>query len=839
MLDPTRLRNILSQQKLLLTQLEKETNVIFNTDSAKENAILKKELEQLKQTLAKKTEKLKTVSEQNATLKNALFEQVYSEKISILSTARKKNDAYFKATEGAELNKLAALEKNLQARTKQLKAQLEMYSCTAHDEILNELNALSGEAAIAVTEAKAEAARLSGAFTAYSEEQFDALKKEQITDDVVAAIGKKNNFEAFIGGNLINKVGIVFIILGIITVSQLTFLHLPDTLRGVVMFAISGLLLLGGELLNRRKPNIFSLGVTSGGVAGLYASLSISYFMLEIIAMMPALLLCLMITAVAFVLSTRYSSQTIAAFALIGGYIPIISISDSIVLTYSAMVYFVILNLLALMLSSHKNWKISMFIGFVLNLMGTVYIVSHMHTLWRSGQANPAMFVIIYILFAFAIYTVIPILSSYRTKIAFAMPDVILLGLNTVISALILYSALLMFNLDDYTGVMALAFAVIYIGLGWYMERLFASERKTIALFYLTGLTFVVLVVPMQFGTMWLSLGWLVQAVSLTCYGILTDEKRFKKIGFIIGGLCLAAFIAFDVIGFGRLFAYKYFAVTAGSIMVLYALAYKKSLSHIGERILKYAVLINGWFYCLYAVNLSSGFIRNQLFDTPFNPWFLLGAMSITVTFLFAALLPRIPIIASRGTKILSVCLSVIGMLMLMGHLQFDSIVRGTPPFGIMLIATIVLIALCALALLTMYNVLMFFTLERGRSVEWLPLSVSAYFLVILTQTLVAQYGLAVTSMFLSIIFVVAALAWIVYGFIKRFAYMRRFGLALSIMAVAKLFLVDLPVLTDGHRIVSYFAFGATLLGISFVYQYFSKRLALKVDDIEEAASDE
>jgi uncharacterized membrane protein len=42
---------------------------------------------------------------------------------------------------------------------------------------------------------------------------------------------------------------------------------------------------------------------------------------------------------------------------------------------------------------------------------------------------------------------------------------------------------------------------------------------------------------------------------------------------------------------------------------------------------------------------------------------------------------------------------------------------------------------------------------------------------------------------------------------------------------MAKLFLLDLSILSEGYRIISYFAFGIVLIAISFVYQYFSKRL--------------
>ena len=837
--DLNQLRSIVAQQKKLVAELEQEATVLMNADLTKENEALKKELQESKRSLAEQSQKLKTTREQNASLKNALFEQVYSEKTRILDRASTKNDIYFKAEVRGELNRLSQLDRRLQDKAKQLKEQLKKYDSDQFSELFGKLDELTAQANAALIQAKVEAETSSGAYTASSKEQFEALKSEQITDEVVEAVGKKNNLEAFVGGNLINKAGIVFLILGIITVSQLTFMYLPETFRAIIMFAISGVFLIGGEFLNRKKANIFSLGITSIGVAGLYISLSVSYFVFEIVAMIPALLLCILITVGAFVLSRRYNSQTIASFALVGGYIPLISISDNLVLIYSAMVYFIVLNLLALSMSFYKNWKISMFVGFILNVFGTLYIVMSLSNLsLRFGwnNASPEMFIAIaYILLAFAVYTCIPIISNHRTKIPFRRSDVVILSLNTVLSALILYGTLMMFGLDALTGIMAIVFAVIYVGLGRFMERFFAVEKRTTALFYITGLTFVVLVIPLQFGVEWLSLGWLAQAVSLICYGIVAGEKRFKKAGIIIGGLCLIAFLLFDVpFHTDALFPYKYLAITVGSIAVLAALAYKKSLAHIGEKVYKYVVIGNAWFYSMYLVSRFDYFLHTQMQGVPLNPDFLLSAMTITVTFLFVAIVPRVPLLMDQGVKIMMIGISILGILALWGTNHAFSIVYGEASIGVMITATAILIALCALAILALRNVFMFFVLEKGLSVEWLPFGLSAFFLITLTQNLVTQYHLAITSMVISIVFVAAAFAWIIYGFVKRFAFMRRFGLGLSVVAVAKLFLIDLPDLTPAYRIVSYFAFGITLLGISFVYQYFSKRLAPKIQEEDE-----
>jgi hypothetical protein len=47
-----------------------------------------------------------------------------------------------------------------------------------------------------------------------------------------------------------------------------------------------------------------------------------------------------------------------------------------------------------------------------------------------------------------------------------------------------------------------------------------------------------------------------------------------------------------------------------------------------------------------------------------------------------------------------------------------------------------------------------------------------------------------------------------------------------------------LATLTSGYRVVSYFALGTTLIAISFLYQYFSKRLELKEETTFENKND-
>jgi len=834
MYDPKKLQEILSQQKYVMAQLEQEANAILNADLTKENEKLKNDLALLQADFSAQSEKLRAATTQNTEIKNALYEQIFNEKIAVLDRSQQKNAIFFGAHSSDEFNRLTRLQLNLQKRSHEIKERITKYSIDNSSELIEKFNDLSAQVDVSIEQAKAELLQAYEEHAAYSKEKYDELKNEQITDYIVASVSRKNNFEAFIGGNLLNKAGIVFIILGIIAISQIVVTQMPDTLRAAIMFAVAGLFLVGGEILNRRKANIFSLGVTSAGIAGLYVSLGISYFAFGVIGLIPAAVVCVLISAVAFVLSTRYNSQTIAAFALIGGYIPIIIgvMEETAVVVFSVMGYAVVLNLFNLALSFYKKWRITMFVGFGFNVISTMIILFALDSLWHRSNAGSisvySVLAILYVIFVFAVYNLVPMIGSYKNKLAFGNADVTLLAINTVISAIFIFSVLGVFGLSRFHGLAAIVFAVIYIALCKIMGRFFASEVHTKMLFYITGLTFVVLVVPFQFGVQWWSLGWLVQGVLMACYGILADAKTIRRTGFIIGGLCLAVFVMYELPMYADNFIFRYLAITLGSVLVLAAFIYKRQVEDV-VRAYKYAVLINIWIYAVYVTYTVMEIFSEPLRGTSFSYYFLMNAAMIVLAFLFAAALMYLPIIRDKGTRIISICVAIFGIGYLMFGIGVEQVVERGSSVGLVVVATIILCVLCGFAILAMRSVLMFFVMEVRMPVEWLPFGVSAFFLVLLTQSLIVQYRIDFTSMVFSIIYVVAALAWIIFGFVKRYMFMRRFGLVLTILAVGKLFLVDLQQLTDASRIVSFFAFGATLLGISFVYQYFSKHFAVKL----------
>lgn len=835
------LKSVLIKQKEVLSSLEIEIINIETSDLLVENKSLKTELEKNQAFLEKeKSDNLK-ISEENKKLKNALYEQFYNEKIQILNVVNRKMDVYYKSNIQGEVNRLTSLETSVKNQIDEIVNALKANRVGIENEIYKELEELRNQLNIKITLAREELARQTGAFSKNRVEELAKLKQETITEEEIKARVKQNNIESFIGLNIINKLGVLLLFIGVIAGSQFTYTKLPDTLKGIFAFTFGIVLLISGELLNRKKPNVFSLGITSGGIAVLYAAIGLSFFKFRILDMYPALGLCVLITSVAFVLSQRYNSQTISTFAMIGGYLPLFSIAGNKTIVYGAMVYFVILNMLALIISVNKKWTATAYVGFVLNVIGSLYICDSMVSLRFSKSTFfiDDFITILYIIFAFIIYTLIPVMGSFRKKLSFKNADIVLMSLNTVISTLLLYLMFYIFKLSDFTGLLAIAFAIVYLALGRFVENSMPKEQKARALFYITGLTFIVLIIPFQFGKAWLSLGWLVEGITLLSYGIYKELKDFKKAGVIVSLLCFAAFIFFDVSNFSNsLFVYKYLAMTAGSIIVLKSLMYKKNLS--GEAILmfKYATSINVWIFLLYITgNKLSAYLSKLLTNSSLNLDYLTIAAMILVSFLTAYIIPRIRILCDNVMKVISVVIYSSALLALF-FLNLNSPVRGhlhAVTVAVSIIGTVELVVIAILAILALRDLILFFVMEGNLGIEWCPLIISFYFVVILTQNLIIQYGLGFNNAVISIIYLITALIWITFGFIKRYAFIRRFGLGLSILSVAKLFIIDLSFLSSGYRIVSYFVFGVMLIAISFIYQYFSKR----IDSIGEVMPDD
>lgn len=830
-----KLHKLKEDQKNLLSKYESLVTEYDSVDVINENSELKREVDDKKKRLKDLEKKYSKAISENQHLRVSLQEQILDEKLNILKISQQKLNTYFQDQSNSSQNKLVAFEK----KTKQQILQMQNRASKQLDEdktiLLEQLEhvelVLQEKIRIQREQLKHEELSLSSYITSQTEE----LASDEVSEEMLKKRMKQNQIEMKIGLNWLNKIGIILILFGVAAASKYTYsTWFNDYLKGISFFILGALLLAGGEWSYRKIKNVFATGLLGGGISVLYGAVFYSYFQLNIINMNVGILLSIMITLTAIVLSLRYHSKTICSLGLIGGYLPLFSFIFAFGLEgnsfYAAMVYLLLLNASIVFISFWKSWSIVHYISFFLHVPSIFYLAYH---------APSETISILYTLLAFLMYLVVTLAYPFKYKIALLKMDVAFLGLNTLFSCFILYFLFDKAGLNDYRGLLALAFSLVYVGLGQLINKVMRNEKYTMILFYSTSLTFAVLMIPFQFGVQWLALGWLIEGIILVIYGFKNRIKSMELAGWGIFLLCIGVFYFFDAFQIHQLYAtavpffdFKYFAVMLGMVLVtLFYLIEQKKTQHgtspfVRDKInyFKYFTMINLWFYFLYTSwKIYDHWIQYNFYHFDFYKLILTAFITIGLAYT----LKKVTLLYDKVVGYFSLFLYVIGysiclvITVSMPLLRPDYVDNSYLDY----FALFILISYNLFVLISVRELLIGVIKEKYKNIEWAPAILSLYLLGLITAFLIVQFRLGDVNLLFSFIYLLLAISYILYGFRKKYTLVRRIGLGLAILSTTKLFIYDLSFLDTGSKIIAYFCFGVILLGISFIYQKISNKM--------------
>ncbi len=833
-----RLDDLVSHQKEVLKQYEELVQELNLNDSLNENIALRKEINNYNKLIEALKEEQAELLNENMNLKVSLKEQVINEKTSILNGSKKKIELYFKNEANKTINKLESLEatakhkldriikiaeKELNEERKETVLQIEKYKAELEQKVnLQKENLISEKENIFVG----------------LKREYDELKNEGISNEVLEAKKKYNDIEVKIGLSWINKAGIIILLLGIATAMKYTYsTWFNDYLKAASGFLFGTVMLAVGEWFNRKDKNIFALGLSGGGIGILYSCVFSSYFILNILSMPISIAVSILITAVSLVLALRYHSLTICGISLIGGYLPFFSyvFAEGLLGSqiYIAMGYLLILNVLVLGICLKRKWIYINYLSFLLNMPCLVYL---------AFESPNKIISISYGILIFIIYLAITLLYPIKEKIKLKKMDLVLLGLNTIMNSFLVYELFEIAGYDSYKGLLALIYAVIYLLLGQFIYKSASQEKSTQALFYITAITFCILMIPFQFGIEWASLGWLIEAILIISYAVRKNAVKMEWAGWIILGLCFVDFMFLDFpwLAFEKNIIIKYTMVTLGLIYVLACYLkqlYGRELSKYTKKgrfltYYKYFAIINTWVYLIRVTSI--------LWDKYYNILGYYGfyyTVSIAfITSLFAYGISKVKVIQDKVVTGIAIVFYILVDLLGMG-MNFSRVGESLNTVS-RVIPVIILIAYDIFVFFSVKDLILKLIKKKGMSLEIYPISLAVYILGIPTLLLVKQFNISNINLVISIFFVVMSFAYITYGFRKKFVLIRRFGLGLSIFSTGKLFIFDLAFLNTVGKIVAYFCFGLVLIGISFIYHKLKTSIEDEGDNEHEKNSD-
>ncbi|MEO8590575.1 MAG: DUF2339 domain-containing protein [Flavobacteriales bacterium] len=664
------------------------------------------------------------------------------------------------------------------------------------------------------------------------------------------------DLEKFIGENLINKIGIAVLVIGIGLLMRYAIGKglISETARTLIGLAAGGILIFFAHRL-RESFRAFSSVLVGGGLAVLYFSIAIAYQQYtDVIAQTPAFLVMVGITGLGVLLTLAYDRKELAVIALLGGFASPFMASNGDGNFRVLFTYILVLDIGMLVLANFKKWHVINILSFVLTLLlfGGWSIVSY-----TDLQPRPYAMAFVFASAFFLVFFLMNLRYNLRHRQAFGVLDHMLLLVNTAA-----YYAAGMHLLSDsplrITGLFTVSIGLFYLVFALYFHKKEGIPRPLKLLLIGLVLTFISLAAPVQLEGSHITLFWAAEAVLLLWFAQRTDLRLVERGSVLVMTLMLGSLWMDLVHVYGwsaaetmtPLFNKGWITgmVCVLSLAGMTLLLRRREASHglllgLTAGVMRKVTVVLA-VVVLYLANLLE--LRYQLGRIVDGPVMAMALMGYSLLFLLVLdLLTRsVP----RGFRAaIAALFTITALVYITGFYQSSSSAlwyllekqgaRGFFPAHYAALALMVM-ALVRMAMLAREHV------ER-RTGGWNVYlwAISVFVVVFASQELdhvmlLARQpaGFAFSDALRDarrigypILWGVGSFLFMWYGMRQRMRMMRVIALSLFGITLLKLFIFDLGSLSEGGRVAAFIFLGALLLVVSFMYQ---KLKGLLMEDV-------
>lgn len=344
------------------------------------------------------------------------------------------------------------------------------------------------------------------------------------------------DIETFVGENLISKLGILVLLIGIgIGVKYSIDNNLISPLMRIVLGYVAGAGLLGVGWKLKEKYEQFSAVLVSGAFAAMYFITYFAYTLYDLFPQTIAFALMIAFTVATVGMALAYDRQVIAYIGLVGAYAIPFLLSEGSDRPDILFAYMAILNVGILVLSFKKAWKALYYTAF--GFTWAIYALWHV-----SGYRQHFGVALLFLLIFFGLFYAMFLAYKLIQKETLVRDDLPVLLTNAG-----LYFILSYITIDGHTsythlvGLFTLGNALVHFGVAALIYYRRPDDRKLFYFLSGLGLVFVTIAIPVQFDGNIVTLLWAAQAALLFWIGRTKDVPVYEKLSY---PLMLLAFIA-------------------------------------------------------------------------------------------------------------------------------------------------------------------------------------------------------------------------------------------------------------------------------------------------------
>lgn len=321
------------------------------------------------------------------------------------------------------------------------------------------------------------------------------------------------DIEKFIGENLINKIGIAILVLGIgFFVKYAIDQNWIHEIGRVFIGILCGGILLGLAHKMRKTFEAFSSVLIGGGMSIFYFTISIAFHEYHLFSQTAAFLIMVVITGFSVLFSITYNRKELAILAIIGGFASPFMVSTGEGNYIILFTYIITLNLGMLVLAYFKGWKVLNIISYLFTI---VLYGGWLITKVKGVPDAPYTGAMVFATLFYLIFFLMNIINNIKENKKFEAIDISILLSNTFLY----YSAGMIILASIKGGVFQGLFtAVIAIFNFIFAFTLYKTKKADTNLIYLLiglVLTFLSLAAPVQLEGNYITLFWAAEAVLL------------------------------------------------------------------------------------------------------------------------------------------------------------------------------------------------------------------------------------------------------------------------------------------------------------------------------------
>jgi len=665
-------------------------------------------------------------------------------------------------------------------------------------------------------------------------------------------IKKPSNWEKFIGENLINKIGVLILIIGVgIGAKYAIDNELISPLTRIILGYFVGLGLLGFALKLKPKFENFSAVLLSGSMAIMYFITFLAYSLYGLIPQSLAFLIMVLFTIFTVFSALKYNQQVIAIIGLAGAYSVPFLLSDGSGKVLILFTYMSIINIGILVIAFKKYWRLLNIISFV-----ATWII---FASWILSSFKPDIHFEIALTFLFVFFTIFYVaFLSYKLikNENYEVKDIF----SVLSNSFIFYGlgiGILSGNptASHYYGLFTLLNAIIHFGVSVLIYKKKLADKS---LFYLVigmVLTFITIAIPVQLSGKWVTLAWAFQGMLLFYLGRSKKVSFYEKLSYIVMILALISlfedwyrYVTETPILNSQFLNSILFAVAFG-LIVYFQRKYpteteKKSvvISFMNHFVPAVFVLV---LYNAIRLEISNYWdikiYKNQTYFSDFYNYRDIWILNFTLLYLSVLFLIIAKKVKNKFFETATLVLSTIAILVFLfsglytqseliySYYNPDAKAIFTTGFFAVVIHYISLICLGILA----YQIYNYFgnKLEKNRGFFEVALSILIIWIVSAEMLIWIHANNSWTNrkLGLSILWGTLSLLLISYGIWKNRKQLRILAIVLFGITLVKLFFYDIAQLNTISKTIVFVSLGILLLIISFLYNKY-KHLLLDDD---------